>query len=148
MYKKKLIVKPLFQGFCLPLLSIILLSSCFFPIFNEKTFIEYDLYNHSSADILVVFSTIKSEGIDSIIVFSHIESRIYTHELEGHQDKPTIDEFSSYLKYFKIFVNDTLVYSQNPTDMSQWNADRDHFDDEMIWYNYQFNVTDSLITHD
>ena len=141
-------VKPLFQGLCLSLLSIILLSSCFFPIFDEVTFIEYDLNNHSSADILVEFSTIKSEGVDSIIVFSHSLSRIYTHELEGHQDKPTIDEFSSYLKYFKIIINDTLVYSQNPTDKQQWSLDRDHFDDDMIWYNYQFDVTDSLITHD
>ncbi len=147
MYKKKLMVKPLFQGLCLSLLSIILLSSCF-RIFDERTVIDYFIRNSSSFEIIVEYSTINSEEIDSVVLLAHSnKSRIFRYDLDGLRDKPNDEEFSNYLHYLNIFVNDTLVFSQNPTDKQQWSLVRDSFDDEMNFYYYGFYVTDSLITH-
>ena len=146
MYKKKLMVKPLFQGLCLSLLSIILLSSCF-RIFDERTVIDYFIRNLSSYEIIVEYSTIKSKKIDSMLILPYSNGEILHYGFDGLHDKPSDEDFSSYLYYFNIFVNDTLVYSQNPTDKQQWTLERDSFDDEMNFYYYGFYVTDSLITH-
>ena len=147
MHNIKVLTKPIFGGLVITLLSITLLSSCF-RIFDEITWIYYDLYNESSSEILVEYSTIETEDTDSIVVLTQTRSNIFIFELEGLVDKPSDEEFSNYLRYFKIFENDTLVYSQNPTDKKQWTLVRDSFDDEMNFYYYVFYVTDSLITYD
>ena len=143
----KLLTKPIFGGLVITLLSIILLSSCF-RIFDERTVIDYFIRNLSSYEIIVEYSTIKSKKIDSMLILPYSNGEILHYGFDGLHDKPSDKDFSSYLYYFNIFVNDTLVYSQNPTDKQQWTLEHDTFDDEANIYYYGFYVTDSLITHD
>ena len=148
MHNIKVLTKPIFGGLVITLLSITLLSSCF-RIFDERTVIEYFIRNLSSYEIIVEYSTIDSEEIDSVVLLAHSsKSNIFRYNLDGLRDKPSDKEFSNYLHYLNIFVNDTLVFSQNPTDKQQWTLEHDTFDDEANIYWYVFSFTDSLITYD
>ncbi|MDO9548394.1 MAG: hypothetical protein Q7J65_05470 [Candidatus Marinimicrobia bacterium] len=132
-------------GFSLTILTVFLLSSC--NIWSDITNISCSFYNASSYDVIVEYSTIESEGLDSISVSSNKGKQLFFYGYDGRLDEPSKDDFSSYIHYIKVFVDDTLVYSQEPTDILLWSKPYINEDDGIINFHYGFHFTDSLITH-
>ncbi len=132
-------------GFSLTILPAFLLSSC--NIWPDITNISCSFYNASLYDVIVEYSTIESEDLDSISVSSNKGKQLFFYGYDGRLDEPSKDDFSDYINYIKVFIDDTLVYTQEPAEIELWSKPYINEDDGIVNYHYGFHFTDSLITH-
>ena len=133
-------------GFSLTILPAFLLSSC--NIWSDITKIACSFKNASSYDIKVEYSTIESEDIDNVLVLSNKSEQLLIYWYDGKLDEPSKDDFSDYINYIKVFIGDTLVYTQEPAEMELWSLGYIKKDDGITGYYYFFTLQDSLITYD
>jgi len=141
-------IKHRLAGLIAVILTVVIFSAC--SIFPPTTNLYFDFYNSSSYDVVVEYEGIESEGIDTVFVLQNANTftNLLFYSYDGRLDEPSEDDFSTYLHYFKVFIADSLVYAQDPADISLWPQPYIREDDNITGYHYTFTFRDSLISYE
>ncbi len=133
-------------GLFFVIVTVVTVTTC--SIWPETTSIVCHFYNKTDHDLILNYSTIETNGEDTLSVCSLNGINLLYYVYDGVLDKPSEDNFSTYIHYIKVFINDSLVYSQDPSQIELWSYSVDYPEDGVKIYHYTFTLQDSMIVYD
>jgi len=118
-----------------------LISGCEF--WDYKTHSKCLVRNFSDQDILVTFSLSNSDMNDTLIVAPSDQITVFRLIEEGDIQELNDENFSRLGDFIKIFIDDSLIYTQNPIDKAEWRLGYSSSGDGITTYQYELWVTES-----